>query len=136
MSPRSNAPGHVASNSNTNSATTKLANAIALNNSLFVLSFPYATKARVEMNTASVIPPMCNTIWARWKVCRKCGTIIGIANIPTIPATIMEKSEDFLSTIRSGLNMIYHKLTFYEFKITGSSFEMSDFYKKCYEWII
>jgi len=58
--------GQVLSISKTDSALMKVEKAIALNKRRFVLNLKYAANARVEMNTASVIPPMCKNMWAKW----------------------------------------------------------------------
>ena len=44
-------------------------NAIALSKRRFVLNLKYAAKASVEINTASVIPPICKNMCAKWYPC-------------------------------------------------------------------
>jgi len=58
--------GQVLSISKTDSAPMKVEKAIALSKRRFVLNLKYAASASVEMNTASVIPPMCKNMWAKW----------------------------------------------------------------------
>ena len=61
--------GQVLSTSKTDSAPMKVQNAIALSKRRFVLNLKYAAKASVEINTASVIPPICKNMCAKWYPC-------------------------------------------------------------------
>ena len=101
----------------------KVVNATALSKRRFVLNLKYADIASVEINTASVIPPICKKMWAKWYPWNKCGIIIGIAKIAITPVTTTENKVDFLSSIFSGLNKVITLLNYLNLKTTGSNFE-------------
>jgi len=113
----------VLSTNKTDSAPIKVQNAIALSKSRFVRNLKYAANASVEINTASVIPPICKKMCAKWYPCNMWGTIIGKAKIAITPVTTTENKVDFLSIIFSGLNKVITLLNYLNLNTTGSNFE-------------
>ena len=94
--------GQVASINKIDSAAIKFANAIAPSKRRLVLSLWYAMVARSVIKTASDRPPTCKKMCTRWNPCKRCGIIIGMANIATTPATTIENKVDFFSSKISG----------------------------------
>lgn len=121
--PRSYTVGQVLSINKTDSAPINVENAIALNNRRFVLNLIYAEIASMEINTASVIPPICKKIWAIWYPWNRCGIIIGKANVTITPVTTIENNVDFLSTRVSALNNVIRLSNCPNLNTTGSNFE-------------